>query len=154
MAETSRGNPVESIYDYYCFHCQAGCFDLVDSTAFMDVGCILLYSETPPSLVTGNRALCVNVSDIVISVGSFLFFFFYQELDLCVSIACKLLTFPFVSTITGVSLKADVELGLGTFPIAWSVVYLRKTKNKTQNKETNKQKTDSFVPLTIDLLQP
>ena len=75
MAGTSRGNPVKSIHDYYWFHCQAGRFDLVDSTAFMDVGCTLLYSETPPSLVTGNRAICVNISDIVISVGSFLSFF-------------------------------------------------------------------------------
>ena len=83
MAGTSRGNPVKSIHDYHWFHCQAGRFDLVDSTAFMDVGCTLLYSETPPSLVTGNRAICVNISDIVISVGSFLsssfFFFFFTK---------------------------------------------------------------------------
>ena len=44
--------------------------------ASMDVGCTLLYGEIPPSLVTGNRAICVNISDIVISVGSFFFFFF------------------------------------------------------------------------------
>ena len=66
MAGTSRGNPVKSIHDYYWFHCQAGRFDPVDSTAFMDVGCTLLYSEIPPSLVTGNRAICVSISDIVI----------------------------------------------------------------------------------------
>ena len=42
----------------------------------MGVGCTLLYSEIPPSLVTGNRAICVNILDIVILVGWFLFFFF------------------------------------------------------------------------------
>ena len=101
MAGTSRGNPMESIHDYLWSHCQAGRFDLVESTAFTDVGCTLLYSETPPSLVTGKRTICVNISDMVSSVGSLLlvFFvvvavgvvFFHQELDLCfvcVSIAC------------------------------------------------------------------
>ena len=105
MTGISRGNPVESIHDYYCFDCQAGRFDPVDSTAFVNVGCTLLYGEIPPSLVTGNRAICVNISDIVISVGSFfffLFFFFNQELDLCVSIAClPLLTFQSFPTVTG-----------------------------------------------------
>ena len=42
------------IHDYCCFQCQNGCFDLLDSTAFMDIGCTLLYSETPPSLVIVN----------------------------------------------------------------------------------------------------
>ena len=83
MAGTFRGNPVESIHDYYCFHCQAGRFDLVDSTAFMGVGCALLYSKIPPSLVTSNLAICVNISDIAISVGSFLLFFQPRALSLC-----------------------------------------------------------------------
>ena len=52
-------------------------FDLADSTAVMDVGFTLLYSEIPSSLVTGNRAICVDLSDNVISVGSFLFVFFF-----------------------------------------------------------------------------
>ena len=68
--------------------------------ASMDVGCTLLYGEIPPSLVTGNRAICVNISDVVISVGSSSFF--RQELDLCVSIAClPLLTFQSFPTVTG-----------------------------------------------------
>ena len=102
----------------------------------MDVGCTLLFSEIPPSLVIGGRAICVNILDVVISVGSFVcvffrvfFFFFYfdQELDLCVSTAClPLLTFPSFPTVTGVSLQADVEIGLSTFPIAWFMVYLRR----------------------------
>ena len=58
-------------------------FDLADSTAVMDVGFTLLYSETPSSLVTGNRAICVNISDIAISVGSFLLFFQPRALSLC-----------------------------------------------------------------------
>ena len=74
LAGTSRGNSVESIHDYYCFDCQAGRFDPVDSTAFVNVGCTLLYSEITHSLVTGNRAIGVNISDVVISVGLFLFF--------------------------------------------------------------------------------
>ena len=78
MAGTSRGNPVESIHDYFCFHCQAGRFDLVDSAAFMDAGRTLLCSEIPPSLVTDNRAVCGNI-DILISVGSFLFFSLRQH---------------------------------------------------------------------------
>ena len=157
MAGTSRGNPVESIHDYM-YMTMSIRFDLVDSTAFMGVGCALLYSKIPPSLVTSNLAICVNISDIVISVGSFLLLFLYffsQELDLCVSIAClPLLTFLSFPTVTGVSLQAYVEIGLGTFPIAWFVVSLReKKKNKT--KQTNKQRNqDSFVPSTIDLLQP
>ena len=84
--ETSRGNTVKSIHDYFCFHCQAWRFDLADSTAFMDVGCTLLFSEIPPSLVIGGRAICVNILDVVISVGSFVcvffrvFFFFFSIL--------------------------------------------------------------------------
>ena len=61
----------------------SGRFDLVDSTPFMDVGCTLLYNEIPSSLVTGNRAICVNISDIAISVGSFLLFFQPRALSLC-----------------------------------------------------------------------
>ena len=38
LAGTFLRNPVESICGYFCFHCQAGRFDLVDSTAVMDVG--------------------------------------------------------------------------------------------------------------------
>ena len=149
MAGASRGNPVESIHYYR----QAGRFYLVDSTAFMDVGCTLLYSEIPPSLVTGSRAICVNISDIVISFASgfFVVVLFYQELDLCVSIAClPLLTFPSFPTVTGVSLQADVEIGLSTFPIAWFVVSLRekrKTKQNKTNQQTNKQtRTPLFHP--------
>ena len=64
---------MESIRDYFCFHCQAGRFDPVDSTAFMAVGCTLLNNETLPSLVIGNRSICVHISDIVVSVGWFVF---------------------------------------------------------------------------------
>ena len=90
VAGTLRKNPVENIFDYFCFHCQAGRLDRVDNTAYMDVSCIFLYSETPPSLVTGNRAICIHLSDTVISVGTFCCCCccFYQELDLCVSLAC------------------------------------------------------------------
>ena len=76
MAGTSRGNPVESIHDYM-YMTMSIRFDLVGSTAFMDIGCTLLYGGIPPSLVTGNRAICVDLSDNVISVGSFLFVFFF-----------------------------------------------------------------------------
>ena len=41
-----------------------------------------------------NRAICVHISDIVVSVGLFLlllFVCFHQALDLCVSLACWLL---------------------------------------------------------------
>ena len=77
---------MESIRDYFCFHCQADCFDLVDITAFMDVGYTLLYSETPPSPVIGNRVICIHISNGVISVG-LLLFFFHQELNLGISLA-------------------------------------------------------------------
>ena len=121
MAGTSPGNSVESIYDYYCFHCQAGRFDLVDSTAFMDVGCTPLYSEIPPSLVTGHRAIRVEI-------------FWFQLVRfflLCVNITClPLLTFLSLPTVTGVSLLADFESSLGTFPTAWFVVYLSKKEEE------------------------
>ena len=55
-----RGIQWKSIHGCLWLHCQAGRFDLVDSTAFMDVSCTLLYSETPPILVSGNRAICVH----------------------------------------------------------------------------------------------
>ena len=124
---------MDSIRDCFCFHCQAGHFDLVYRTAFMHVRCALLLSETQSTLIIGNQDNCINISDILSSVGSFLspffFFFFHQELDLCVSIAwLPLLTFLSLLTVIGVSLQADAEIGLGAFLIVWFVVYPRRRK--------------------------
>ena len=85
--------------------------------------------------------------DLGLSGFKIISLFIHTALDLCVSIAClPLLTFPSFPAVAETSLRADFEIGLGTFPIAWFVVYLRK-------KEREKI-SDSFVPSTMDLLQP
>ena len=63
---------VISIHDCFHFHCQAVCFDLVYSTAVMDIDCTLFYRETHPawSLVTKPSAY---ISDILLSVHYFFF---------------------------------------------------------------------------------
>lgn len=68
---TSSGNPTESTSDCFHHHSLPWRCDLVDSTGFVECDCTLLYSEITPSLVFGNRIICVR-NQIVISVGSFI----------------------------------------------------------------------------------
>ena len=118
-----------SIYNF-CFHCQAGCFDLADSTAFMPVGCTLLYRETPPSLVIGNWTICSYTYQILWFQWVYFFVLFCSSRAWALHQPC-LLAAPdniFQShglTVTVVS-HAGVDIGLGPFPFPWLVVYLKK----------------------------
>ena len=95
LVVTSSGSLAESSRD--CFH-----FLLLSRTLcpskqhdFMKCGCTLLYNEIPPSLVFGNRIICVH-NQIVVVVVAVVFVvvvssFIHWELALCVRLACWLL---------------------------------------------------------------
>ena len=56
---TPCGNPLEGMGDCFHLHCQAGGWDGIGCTIFMDGSCTFLASEAPPWLVFGDWAISV-----------------------------------------------------------------------------------------------
>ena len=127
LAGTSWRNLVDIIHDCVCWQCQARHFDLVNSTAFIDVGCTLLFSETPPSRVIGNQAICIYINQVLWFqlVSSFFFSSRAWSLHQPSLFATPDNKFPSLLIVTEVS-YTGAEISLGTFPIFWLVVHLKK----------------------------
>ena len=82
LTVTSWDNPVESMCDCFHLHCQAGGWDLIGCTVFVDSGRTLLNSEAPPWLVFGDWAISVDYEILRLAV-------FLNELpDLGIRFAC------------------------------------------------------------------
>ena len=82
LTVTSWGNPAEGMDDYFHLHCQAGGWDSIGCTVFMDGSRTLLDSETPPWLVFGDWAISVDYEVLRFDV------FLIEKLDLWLWFAC------------------------------------------------------------------
>ena len=104
----------EGMGDCFHLHCQAGGWDRIGCTVFMDGSHILLDSEAPPSLVFGDWAISVHTL-WGLAVCCFLK---WEAWSLTLFCLLAILDSAFPGFLAGVS-RRDAGIGLGTFPSPW-----------------------------------
>ena len=104
----------EGMGDCFHLHCQAGGWDRIGCTVFMDGSRTLLDSDVLPSLVFGDWAISVHTL-WGLAVCCFLK---WEAWSLTLFCLLAILDSAFPGFLAGVS-RRDAGIGLGTFPTPW-----------------------------------